>query len=235
MAQGHVLAMGGGGFSDEPDNPLLDNFLLDLTGAARPRVCFVGTASGDADSYALKFFEAFSRRGCVASRLVLFGRRARPAAEVLAEQDVIYVGGGSTVNMLAVWRLHGIDVLLRQAWERGAVLGGLSAGAICWFQAGVTDSFGVDELSPLHDGLGILTGSFCPHYDSEEKRRPTFRALVADARLPGGYAADDCAALHFAGASLVEAIASRPAAAAYRVDEEDGEACEARLATRFLG
>ena len=234
MAQGHVLAMGGGGFSDEPDNPHLDHFLLDLAEVACPRVCFIGTASGDADGYALKYFEAFSRRQCVATRLVLFRRPDRPPADVLAEQDVIYVGGGSTANMLAVWRLHGIDVLLRQAWERGAVLGGLSAGAICWFQAGVTDSFGA-ELSPLHEGLGILSGSFCPHYDSEPRRRPAFHSLVADRRLPGGYAADDGAALHFAGSELVEVVSSRRSASAYRVDEQDGEAREERLATRFLG
>ena len=235
MAQGQVVAMGGGGFSDEPDNPHLDDFLLDLTGLARPRVCFIGTASGDADGYALKFFEAFSRRHCRATRLVLFRRPERRAADLLAEQDVIYVGGGSTADMLAVWRLHGVDVLLRQAWQRGAVLGGLSAGAICWFQAGVTDSFGVDELSPLQGCLDILVGSFCPHYDSEPRRRPTFQALVADGRLPAGYAADDGAALHFVGTELVDVVSSRRAAAAFRVEEQDGEAREERLAARFLG
>ncbi len=234
VPNGHVLAMGGGGFSGEPDNPLLDDFLVDLTGSRRPRVCFVGTASGDADSYAVKFYEAFSRRGCVASRLLLF-RRERPPAELLAEQDLIYVGGGNTANMLAVWRLHGVDDLLRQAWERGAVLGGLSAGAICWFESGVTDSFGADDLRALDGCLGLLAGSFCPHYDSEPQRRPTFRRLVAARLLPAGYAADDGAALHFAGTQLVEVVTSRPSARAYRVEERDGEAEEEALPTRFLG
>ena len=226
--------MGGGGFSEEPDNPLLDDFLLELTGSPRPRVCFVGTASGDADGYALKFFEAFSKRGCITTRLTLFRRSEPPAEDLLGEQDVVYVGGGSTANMLAVWRLHGVDRMLRDAWQRGAVLGGPSAGAICWFESGVTDSFGVDLL-PLDGALGILPGSFCPHYDSEPLRAPTYRSLVADRRLRGGYAADDGAALHFVGTDLVEVVASRRSACAYRLQEENGEAREERLATRFLG
>jgi dipeptidase E len=234
MAQGHIVAMGGGGFSSEPDNPGLDDFLLDLSGVSSPKVCFVGTATGDADSYALKFFETFStRRRGVATRLHLFGRPDR-AAEILSEQDVVYVGGGNTANMLAVWRLHGVDLLLREAWERGAVLGGVSAGAICWFHSGVTDSFG-PQLAPLEGCLDFVAGSFCPHYDSEPRRRPTFQALVADGRLPAGYAADDGAALHFAGTDLVEAVCSRPSAAAYRVAERDGTATEERLPTRLLG
>ncbi|MDQ4070538.1 MAG: peptidase E, partial [Actinomycetota bacterium] len=215
MGKGHIVAMGGGGFSEEGGRSLLDDFLLELAGTARPRVCFVGTASGDADGYGLKFFEAFSRRDCVASRLLLFNRGGTPVAELLAEQDVIYVGGGSTANMLAVWRLHGVDVLLRQAWDRGAVLGGLSAGAICWFEAGVTDSFGADDLRPLTGCLELLPGSFCPHYDSEPRRAPTFRRLVAARRLPPGYGVDDGAAVHFAGTERVEVVSSRPSARAY--------------------
>jgi len=235
MAERHIVAIGGGGFSEEPENRHLDDFVLELCGARRPRVCFVGTASGDADGYALRFFEAFSRRGCVATRLVLFRRPEIPATELLAAQDVIYVGGGSTVNMLAVWRIHGIDVLLRRAWERGTVLAGLSAGSICWFESGVTDSYGNEELVPLTDALAFVPGSNCPHYDREPLRRVAYRQLVASGDLASGYAADDGAALHFAGTELAQVVTSRPTARAYRVEARDGEAAEDPLGVDYLG
>ena len=206
--------MGGGGFMAERDSRL-DSFMLTLTDASRPRVCFVPTPSGDSDRGIAAFFEAFSARDCEPSCLRLFGTPERPA-EHLAAQDVIYVSGGSTANALAVWRVHGIDDALREAWERGAVLGGVSAGANCWFEACVTDSFG-PSLEPLHDGLGLLPGSFCPHYDAEELRRPVYRALV-DEGFPAGYAADDHAALHFVGTELREVVGAHPNAAAYRVE-----------------
>ena len=154
------------------------------------------TPGGDSDRAIAAFFEAFAGRECDPSCLRLFGAPERPA-EALADQDVIYVSGGNTANALAIWRLHGVDVALRDAWKRGAVLGGVSAGANCWFECCVTDSFGLD-LGPLADGLSILPGSFCPHYDGEELRRPVYRRLVDDGFAPG-YAADDGAALHFVG------------------------------------
>ena len=227
MSVGQIVAMGGG-------DPALDAFLVGLTGSPRPKACFIGTATGDLHGYALSFFQRFSALDCVPTWLPLFGVPKRPPAEVLAEQDVIYVGGGNTASMLAVWARHGVDLALQDAWERGAVLGGPSAGAICWFQSGVTDSFRA-ELDPIDGCLGFLAGSFCPHYDSEERRRPTYRRLVASGRLPAGYAADDGVALHFAGAQLVEAVAARPGAAAYRLDARDGEAIEERVAPRRLG
>ena len=161
--------MGGGGFMMEQSSPL-DDFLLSLSPTARPRVCFVPTPTGDSDRVVAAFFEAFTRRDCEPSCLRLFGVPERPA-EHLANQDVIYVSGGNTANALALWRLHGVDVALREAWERGAVLGGVSAGANCWFECSVSDSFG-RQLDALRDGLAILPGSFCPHYDGQELRRP---------------------------------------------------------------
>ena len=210
----------------ERDSPL-DDFLLSLSPARRPRVCYLPTPAGDSDRGIAAFFEAFSRRECEPSCLRLFGAPEQPA-EQLADQEVIYVSGGNTANALALWRLHGVDAALRDAWERGAVLGGGSAGANCWFECCVTDSFG-RELDPLRDGLGILGGSFCPHYDGEELRRPVYRRLV-DEGFPPGYAADDHAALHFEGAELREAVATRPGALAYRV--EPGS--ETPLDTRVL-
>ena len=218
--------MGGGGFMVDRESPL-DSFLLSLAAVDRPRICFVPTPAGDSDRAIAAFFEAFAARDCEPSCLRLFGTPERPA-EHLAAQDVIYVSGGNTANALAIWRLHGIDAALREAWERGAVLGGVSAGANCWFQSCVTDSFRL-ALDPLADGLGILPGSFCPHYDGEERRRPVYRALVDDG-FPAGYAADDGAALHFVGADLREVVASHPGAHGYRVEPRS----EVPLPTRLL-
>jgi dipeptidase E len=225
---GSIVALGGGGFSQDPGDPRLDAYILSLARRERPRVCFVGTASGDAPTYSQKFFRAFARHhDAVADELALFERDDRdPRAFVLA-QDVVYVGGGNTANLLAVWRVHGLGQILREALDAGAVLCGISAGMNCWFEASSTDSFG-PELAPLHDGLGFLAGSACPHYDAEPKRRPHYRALV-DGGFPAGYAADEGAALHFGAAGeLVECVASRPGALAYRVEPGSEVALETR-------
>jgi peptidase E len=219
--------MGGGGFFADPRSPL-DDLLLSLAPAERPRVCFLPTPSGDSDRGIAAFFEAFSKRDCELSCLHLFGTPDDPVRH-LSTQDVIYVCGGNTANALAIWRVHGIDVALREAWERGAVLGGPSAGANCWFECSVTDSFGRD-LTALHDGLGLLPGSFCPHYDGEELRRPTYRALVDDG-FSAGYAADDDAALHFVGTELREVVSARAGATCYRVEPGTERPLDARLLT----
>ena len=230
-----IVAMGGGGFSMEPDNPLLDDFVLSLARRTPARVCFVATASGDAPAYVADFYRAFAARGCVASDIGLFERRiADLRAHVLA-QDVVYVGGGNTASLLAAWRAHGLDRVLIEAWHAGVVLAGLSAGMNCWFEQSVTDSFDVGALAPLDDGLGLLAGSACPHYDGEEQRRPTYRRLVSDGVLRDGWAADDGAALVFAGTELAEVVASRPDAAAYRVERTAEDVDERRVEARFLG
>ncbi len=227
-----IVAMGGGGFSDA--DPLLDDFVLGLTGAEEPRVCFIPTASGDAPSYVERFYEAFTKRPCRPTHLSLFQPPYPPIGELLLSQDVIYVGRGSTANMLAVWRVHGVEDVLRKAWERGVVLCGVSAGAICWFDAGVTDSLS-PALAPMHGGLGFLSGSFCPHYDGELERRPAYHRFVREGRLPGGLAADDGVALRFEGTELVEVVGSRPGAAAYRVEAQGDLVTEKRSEPRFLG
>jgi peptidase E len=206
--------MGGGGFMMDRESPL-DDFMLSLSDAKRPRVCFVPTPAGDGDRGIAAFFEAFAARQCEPSCVRLFGIPDEPV-ERLAEADVVYVSGGNTANALAIWRLHGVNTALRAAWERGAVLGGVSAGANCWFEGCVTDSFSAG-LDPLHDGLGILPGSFCPHYDGEGLRRPVYQRLVADG-FPAGYAADDSAALHFVGRELREVVSSHDGPRGYRVE-----------------
>jgi dipeptidase E len=217
--------MGGGGFMADRASPL-DTFMLSLSEAARPRVCFVPTPAGDSDRVIAAFFEAFSARDCDPSCLRLFGIPSEPV-EHLATQDVIYVSGGNTANALAIWRLHGVDVALRDAWERGAVLGGVSAGANCWFEACVTDSFSA-ALDGLRDGLGLLPGSFCPHYDGEERRRPAYAELVED-DFPAGFAADDGAAFHFVGTELREVVSSHHGPRGYRVESGSETPIESRV------
>jgi peptidase E len=230
-----IIAMGG--LSFEPSDPLLEGFILGVArarrGRERPRVCFLPTASGDNDSYIAQFYAAFARPS-EASHLGLFHRSVDDLEGFLLEQDVIFVGGGNTANMLAIWRVHGVDRILTQAWEAGVVLTGTSAGSNCWFEASTTDSFG--GLAALNDGLGLLPGSHSPHYDGEPFRRPTYRRLVADGTLPGGYAADDAAALVFDATNLVEVVGAVPTARGYRVERgPDGDAIETALPTRYLG
>ena len=228
-----ILALGGVQMSpDTTDWPLLQ-FMLDLSGQERPRICMLGTAAGDDDSGIASFYATFARRAEPA-HLDLFDRRVDDIEAFLLEQDVVFVGGGNTANMLAIWRIHGVDKALRTAWEHGVVLAGWSAGANCWFESSVTDSFG-RRLDPLKDGLKLLPGSFCPHYDSESLRRPRYEELVGSGALPDGFAADDGVGLLFEGRALVEAVASLPGQHGYRVERRKGNAVEeTQLRARLL-
>jgi dipeptidase E len=230
-----IIALGGGGFSMEPENTLLDEFILAQARSSHPHVCFVGTASGDADGYAARFYRAFSVLDCRPADLRLFERTVADLRTFVLAQDIVYVGGGNTANLLAVWRAHGLDRILAEAWEQGVVLCGISAGMNCWFQESVTDSFDMTRLAPLHDGLGFIAGSACPHYDGEQRRRPEFHRLVASGELADGWAADDGAALVFAGEQLEQVVASRPHARGYRVEREGNGIREEALAARYLG
>jgi dipeptidase E len=205
---------------------------MELTGRDRPRVLYLPTASADVDLSIVDFYEAFSPHSH-ASHLKLFGT---PDVAVwrprLLEQDVIVVSGGNTANALAIWRTHGVDRALREAWESGVVLTGSSAGMVCWFECSVTDSFGT-RLSGMRDGLGFLPGSACPHYDSEALRRPVFRELVASG-FPRGYAAEDQVGLHFEGTDLKEVVAQAEGRHAYLVELIDGVVRETPLPARSL-
>lgn len=207
---------------------------LELTGRTRPRVCFVLTASGDDPAYLSMMYAAMSESGCDVDHLALFPQPNRPPADVLAAADVIWVGGGSVANLLALWRLHGVDEPLHDAWERGAVLAGVSAGSICWHVGGPTDSFGA-ELRLVDDALALLPYGNGVHYDSEEQRRPLLQRLVAAGELPTSYATDDRIGILYRGTEPIEVISDRsdpdPATgpAAYRVEREGGVARETRL------
>jgi peptidase E len=224
---GHIVAMGGGGFGS--GNPMLDRYALSLVEAARPRVCFLPTASGDDAGYTLEFYKAYGSYGSDPFVLNLFQREIEDIRSFLLSMDMVYVGGGSTANLLAVWRLHGVDEALREAWGSGVVLAGLSAGANCWFEASTTDSFLLGKADALTDGLGFLSGSYCPHYSSEPERRPNYMALVATGVLPDGYACEDGAAVHFVGTELQAAVSVDGDATAFLVSRRGDEAVEAAL------
>jgi dipeptidase E len=229
-----IFAMGGGGFTMEPTNPLLDDFVLSLASAQEPRVLFLPTASGDTTAQINAFQARFADRWCVHEHLSLFRlhERTRPLEEIVLEQDVIYVGGGSMRNLLAIWRAHRIDELLVRAWRSGTVLAGISAGAMCWFQGGVTRSSGAPE--PLA-GLGLLDGSLTVHADGEPERLPVWLASVRDGTLPGGWALDDGVGLLFDGERMTRVVSSRPGAGAQRVDQVAGELVRDRLEPELLG
>jgi dipeptidase E len=225
-----IVAFGGGGFSMEPGNRLLDDYVLGLTGVERPRVCFVPTASGDADHYIVRFYRAFAASRCEPSHISLFRRDKGGGIDCdvaghLLAQDLIYVGGGSVVSLLGVWRAHGLDEVLRACWQRGTVLCGLSAGSLCWFQEAITAFHGRAQRIEC---LGLLPWSNCVHYDGEPGRRSEYLAGVLDGMTPG-YAAEDGAALHFVGSELDRVVSSRPGARAYRVEAVDGVARETPL------
>ncbi len=223
--------MGGGGFGTEPRNPRLDLYILSQSKNPRPKICFVPTASGDSLDYVRRFHEAFKKHACEPSDLCLFRRDARDPAKHLLDQEIIYVGGGSTFNLLALWRLHRIDKTMRTAWQRGTILCGVSAGMICWFDCCITDSFG--PLATLDDGLGLLPGSACPHFNGEANRRPVYHEAVRKG-FPAGLAADDGAAIHFVGRKIFRCVSSRPASHAYRIARVKGKVVEETLATTFL-
>jgi len=245
-----IIALGGGGFSMEPENPLLDTYVLEASGVDHPRIAFLPTASGDREAYVEDFHAAFTALGAQTEHVLLpwvaaeggapeDGRALRPedadkVAARLRAQDVIYVGGGNTRRMLAVWRSYGIDHVLHEVWQAGrVVLAGLSAGSLCWYEEGVTDSI-PGALTPMAC-LGFLRGSHCPHYDGEAARRPAYEALVAERALSSGVAADDGCALRYRGDELVEVVASREGAAAWRVERTTSGATSRRMEARYLG
>jgi len=232
MSERHIVAFGGLRPTPGRVHPIVD-YVLDLTGKVRPKVASIPTATGDHPETLVAFYNRIPADRAERSHLGLFNRTIADIRGYLLSQDVIWVGGGNTANMLAVWRVHEVDRVLREAWEAGVVLTGGSAGSLCWFQCGTTDSFNIQKLAPLHDGLGFLPGSHCPHYDGEAQRRPLYHQLVTDG-FPAGYAVDDDAAAHFVGTDLTEVVSARPGATAYRVERQAGAVVETALAARPL-
>lgn len=228
---GMIVAVGGRGLLDPTGT--FPRFLVEASGRSRPRALYIGTANGDSEAQLLTWYRVM---GGISQPydLPLFTRPDR-IEHLVEEADLVFVGGGNTVNLLAIWRIHGVDRLLAAAHERGAVLAGASAGSLCWFESGVTDSFG-PALGPFEGGLGLIPGSHCPHYDAEPRRRPVYQGLVMSGGLPNGYAADDGAALVFDGPRLREVVSWLPGATAYRVERTaDGAVTEQALPARMIG
>ncbi|MEK4385552.1 peptidase E [Solibacillus sp. FSL W7-1464] len=232
MKTKQIIAMGGGGFSMEPDNPLLDRYILKQAETSKPKICFLPTASGDSEQYISSFYNFFNTQDCDPSHLSLNNPPSRDLESFILENDIIYVGGGNTKNLLALWKERGLDRILRKAWEEGVILAGLSAGAICWFEQGVTDSFG-DGLEPI-TCLGLLKGSNCPHYDGETERRRTYHQLIESNKIQSGIAVDDGVAIHYTGQEIHKIVSSRSDAKAYSVFWEKG-IIERALQAEYLG
>ena len=228
----HIITLGGGGFSMEPDNLALDRYILSQTGKDRPRICFVPTASGDAELYIKNFYVAFAELDARPSYLSLFRPPTTDLESFVLEKDVIYVGGGNTRNLVVLWREWGLDVILKKACEKGVILAGISAGAICWFEQGVTDSLG--PLTAMNF-LGFLPGSCNPHYNGEANRRPDYHRLLKAGEIKPGYGVEDSAALHFIDGQLRQVVSSAPDATAYWVEYSGDEVVERRLDHRYLG
>jgi peptidase E len=226
-----IIAIGGGGFLAEPRNHALEKYILDQTGKDRPNVLMIATARGDDADYVERFHAAFGAMGAITQHLPFFHRTPDLQSMVLA-QDAVFVGGGNTKSMLAVWREWGLPEVLRLAHESGVVLGGQSAGAICWFERGVTDSW-ADRLRSL-DCLGFLAGSCCPHYDGEIERRPAYHAMVQSGEAPPGYAIEDGVAVHFRRGRLERVVSKKDGAKAYYVSADAGSVEERPLEVTLL-
>ena len=216
----------------------LTEYSIDLAGVdgRAPRVCFLATATGDNPGVVYSFYEAAQHRGLQPSHVALFPMpNLDDVRGHLLAQDVIWVGGGSVAGLLAMWQLHGLDDILREAWQAGVVLTGVSAGSLCWHVGGTTDSFGPD-LRAVTNGLALVPYSNGVHYDSEEQRRPMFHRLIAAGTLPSGYATDDGVGLVYRGIDLVEAVTEVDGKGAYFVTPgPDGTALEQPIVPRLLG
>jgi dipeptidase E len=227
-----IIALGGGGFGVDLTNLALDRYILAQARVSEPAVAFVPTASGESDNYIVRFYTAYLGLPCRPSHLAFF-RRTPDLRSYLLAQDVIYVGGGNTKSMLAVWRDWGVPELLREAWEAGIVLAGISAGAICWFEQGITDSL-ADQLTGI-DCLGFLPGSCCPHYSGEPDRRPAFHRLLRNGGITPGFAIEDGAGIHFTDDQVHRVVSSRKGASAYRVRLVGAEVREEPMPVEYLG
>lgn len=228
-----IIALGGGGFLMEPENPLLDQYILTQSHKPNPKICFLPTASGDSEDFIERFYRSFEKMNCIPSHLSLFNPPTRRIKDYILSKDIIYVGGGNTKNLLAIWKDWGLDSILKEAWGHGIVLSGISAGSLCWFEEGITDSFGngLDSIKCL----GFLKGSNCPHYDGEIDRRPTYHKLISSGILQSGFGVDDGVGLHFIDLDINKIVSSRPSAKAYKVEYLSNQVIEEVLHVEYLG
>jgi len=227
-----VLAMGGGGFTMKPENLKLDRYLLSMTNKNNPKVCFIPTASGDDESYTRRFYSAYKKLECETSHLSLFSPPEGDLRDFVMEKDIFYVGGGNTRNLLVLWKEWGLDKYLYEAWCNGAIMAGLSAGSICWFKQGLTDSK-TGKLLPL-ECLGFVGGSNCPHFDTEKGRRPSYHDAILDGSMIDGIACDDGVAAHYIDGKLERCVSSIASAKAYSIKNINGKINELIIEPKYL-
>ncbi|MBY0550624.1 MAG: peptidase E [Candidatus Obscuribacterales bacterium] len=223
----HIVAMGGG-FT----NPLVLDYVLTLSGKPNPKLLFINTATGDSADSLLRNYTKVAALKCTPAHLALFARTPPDLEALIFSQDVIFVGGGNTKSMLAVWREYGLDHILKEAWKRGIVLSGSSAGGICWFESCCTDSFA--EAYTALPALGFLKGSCCPHYDGEPGRPETFHGLIEAGLLGDGYAVDEGVGLHFVNRKLVEVVTAKAGSTAYRVKRKGSKILDKPYSAKLL-
>jgi dipeptidase E len=223
-----------GGFPMVDHRLLAERYLLSLTKKKSPKICFVPTASGDSEFYCARFLRRFSKLSCEPSVLALFQLSIRNIEKHILDQDLLFVGGGNTLNMLAIWRARDLNAVFLEALNQGSILSGVSAGSICWFESGLSDSVAAGDFRPLAC-LGFLAGSNCPHYDGEPGRQKIFRNLIAKKEIQDGFAADDGVGLHFVEGKFVEAVSLLRSAKAYRVVSSNGKAKQTTIEPRLLG
>ncbi len=225
-AKGDIIAIGGGGFGRHPNNPIIEKYIVDQCPKENPKVLFIPTASAENRYYTVSFYQAFTQLNCTPAHLDFFTRTPR-LDSLINKQDIIYVGGGNTKSMLAVWREWKLDQLLLKAYNRGTILCGVSAGAICWFEKGVTDSW-ASNLNVM-ECMGFTEGTCCPHYDGEKDRRPSVKKFITDKQIDSCYALDDGAALHLKDGKFHTAVAFYKDAGVYHVTLKEGEAHHNKL------
>lgn len=211
-----IIALGGGGFAMEPDNTFLDDYILSQSNKETPKICFIGTASGDSENYRDRFYECYKSKKCIPSHLSLFKGDTKHIREFILNQDIIFVGGGNTRNMLVLWKEWDLIEILTEAYNKGIILSGMSAGAICWFEQGLTDSI-PNELHPLKC-LGILKGSYCPHFDGESERQDIYISNIKNNQMKSGFGVEDGVALHFVNEELINTVSSRVESKAFYFD-----------------
>ena len=228
----NIIAMGGGGFSMEPDNKRFDRYIINQSEQLRPKICFLPTASGDAESYIERFYNFFNEEACEPTHLSLLQPEIADKESFLLSQDIIYVGGGNTRNLMALWKEWELDRILEKAWKNGTILAGISAGSICWFKEGASDS--VPGKVTNVKGLGFLEGSTCPHYDDPEQSGQGYRDMILNGEISEGYGMDDSAAIHFVGKDLHKAICSKPDAKVYHVSKDGNELKEEPLEMEYI-
>ncbi|MBS1513454.1 MAG: Type 1 glutamine amidotransferase-like domain-containing protein [Bacteroidetes bacterium] len=228
-----IIALGGGGFSMEQDNPLLDNYILSASGKPNPKICFFANAGGDAQDYIDKFYNVYNKLECIPTHLSLKTPPEINLEKFILEQDILFVGGGSTRFLLAQWKTYGIDKIMKKAYDKGIVLSGMSAGAIIWFSDGIFNP--TDKKLMKLPCLGFLQGSFCPHYDERTELRFSFRELITEGGLKNGYGVEDYCGLHFIGKDLYNVISSRKGVKAYSVRKTSKTYIESELPSTYLG